>query len=29
MKRWKRVWKVDLIEEANAEWADLSHQLLA
>ena len=29
MKRWKRAWKVELIEEANADWVDLSDQLLA
>nr|WP_233994304.1 GIY-YIG nuclease family protein [Erythrobacter litoralis] len=23
MKAWKREWKVELIEKANAEWSDL------
>jgi putative endonuclease len=23
IKKWKRVWKIDLIEKANPEWRDL------
>lgn len=25
IKRWRREWKVKLIEEANPQWLDLSH----
>jgi len=25
MKAWKRAWKIQLIEETNPEWLDLSH----
>ncbi len=25
LKRWKRDWKIELIERDNLEWADLSH----
>ncbi len=28
LKRWKRVWKLELIEKDNPEWADLSLHLL-
>jgi len=28
MKAWKRGWKVELIERANPEWADLSGGLV-
>lgn len=28
MKAWKRDWKVELIERANPEWADLAHTLV-
>lgn len=28
MKRWKRAWKIELIEAANPEWRDLSGELL-
>ena len=28
LKKWKRVWKVDLIEQVNPEWKDLSYYLL-
>ena len=24
MKKWRRAWKIELIEEANPEWHDLS-----
>ncbi len=27
MKRWKRSWKVELIEKMNAEWKDLYEEL--
>ncbi len=27
LKRWKRSWKVRLIEETNPNWEDLAHQL--
>lgn len=26
LKRWRREWKVALIERANADWADLAEQ---
>ena len=25
LKRWKRDWKIELIERDNPEWNDLSH----
>jgi putative endonuclease len=27
MKRWRRAWKISLIETMNPEWSDLSEQL--
>ncbi len=27
MKKWKRAWKVDLIEQANPQWTDLYETL--
>ena len=27
MKRWRRAWKIELIEKLNPEWRDLSGQL--
>ena len=27
MKKWKRAWKIRLIEEGNLEWADLYESL--
>ncbi|HEX7777141.1 MAG TPA: GIY-YIG nuclease family protein [Parvibaculum sp.] len=27
MKEWKRAWKIELIERANPEWADLYNEL--
>lgn len=27
IKRWKREWKLNLIEWVNIEWKDLSHEL--
>lgn len=24
LKKWRRAWKIDLIEQANAEWRDLA-----
>ncbi len=27
LKRWRRAWKIKLIEEANPDWSDLTHQL--
>ena len=27
LKRWRRAWKVDLIEKLNADWRDLSGEL--
>ena len=27
LKKWKRAWKVQLIEEGNPEWDDLEHVL--
>ena len=29
LKRWRRAWKIALIEEANAEWRDLFDDLNA
>ena len=28
LKRWKRDWKVELIERENPEWTDLSNLLV-
>jgi putative endonuclease len=28
IKRWRREWKIALVEEANPEWADLLDRLL-
>lgn len=28
LKRWKRQWKIDLIEKNNASWVDLFEKLL-
>jgi len=27
MKKWKRIWKIRLIEENNPDWTDLYHNL--
>jgi len=27
MKRWRRAWKVELIEKLNPDWRDLADQL--
>ena len=27
MKKWKRQWKIELIEKVNPEWKDLSEQM--
>ena len=27
MKRWRRAWKIELIEKLNPDWRDLSHEL--
>ena len=27
LKRWRRAWKVALIEKLNADWRDLSHEM--
>ena len=27
LKRWRRAWKIDLIEKLNADWRDLSVEL--
>jgi len=29
LKRWRRAWKIELIEELNPDWRDLSHKLNA
>jgi len=29
IKKWRRQWKIDLIEEANPDWADLTHLINA
>jgi putative endonuclease len=29
IKKWKRQWKIDLIEAMNPEWEDISHFLLS
>lgn len=28
MKKWKRSWKIELIEQANPDWADLWENIL-
>jgi putative endonuclease len=28
LKRWKRDWKIELIERDNLEWRDLSHLIV-
>ncbi len=27
LKRWRRGWKIALIEKLNADWRDLSHEM--
>jgi putative endonuclease len=27
MKRWRRAWKIELIEKLNPDWRDLADQL--
>jgi putative endonuclease len=27
MKRWRRAWKIELIEKLNPDWRDLTDQL--
>ncbi len=27
MKRWRRAWKIELIESLNPDWRDLTDQL--
>jgi putative endonuclease len=27
LKRWRRAWKIELIEKLNPDWHDLAHQL--
>ena len=27
LKRWRRTWKIKLIEESNSDWSDLTNQL--
>jgi putative endonuclease len=29
LKRWRRAWKIELIEKLNPDWRDLSHELNA
>ncbi|HRD77899.1 MAG TPA: GIY-YIG nuclease family protein [Hyphomicrobiaceae bacterium] len=29
IKRWRRAWKIELIETGNPEWRDLWHELIA
>lgn len=29
MKKWRRAWKIELIEKSNPEWRDLSDELNA
>jgi len=29
IKEWRRVWKLELIEQANPEWRDLYQEILA
>ena len=28
LKRWRREWKIEMIEEQNSEWVDLYRQIL-
>ena len=28
LKKWRRAWKIRLIEETNPEWRDLHHEML-
>jgi putative endonuclease len=28
MKKWKRKWKIDLIEKSNPQWIDLSSDMI-
>jgi putative endonuclease len=28
MKKWRRAWKIELIEKTNAEWADLFERII-
>jgi putative endonuclease len=28
IKKWKRIWKIELIEKSNSEWKDLYYDLL-
>lgn len=28
LKRWRRAWKLDLIEKQNPDWQDLSEQII-
>ncbi len=28
LKKWKRIWKIDLVERANPEWHDLYPQIV-
>jgi putative endonuclease len=28
LKRWRRAWKLQLVDEFNPEWRDLAEQLL-
>jgi putative endonuclease len=28
LKKWKRRWKIELIEESNPSWSDLYHSLM-
>jgi putative endonuclease len=29
IKKWRRQWKIDLIEKANPDWDDLTDQIIA
>jgi putative endonuclease len=29
MKKWKRQWKIELIEKNNPDWKDLYHQIVS
>jgi putative endonuclease len=29
MKKWRRAWKLELIERGNPDWADLAPRILA
>ena len=28
LKRWRRAWKLELIEDANPDWCDLYQEIL-